>query len=231
MAGLGWGGSEGAWLAAPLDRLRVGMESRPFYRSFSPVVRAGCGGKDPEAAYGRGEGQGGSGRCGRTGSWSHGWSMWRAWLGGLCCLLLWPGHACGRAAAQGESHSQTPFADPRPYFVLRGVSICFHHLTPTIEPNGPHMNPARACPITSAPGVIEQYTRFVKPAFDTFIGPSRRFADIIVPWQSSENIVAIDLITEHIRLKLRQHDLIRIYRNLEVGPGIWLRARLCCRLP
>lgn len=23
-------------------------------------------------------------------------------------------------------------------------------------------------------GVIEQYTRFVKPAFDTFIGPSRR---------------------------------------------------------
>ncbi|EFJ49474.1 hypothetical protein VOLCADRAFT_59311 [Volvox carteri f. nagariensis] len=67
--------------------------------------------------------------------------------------------------------------------------------------------------------VIEQYTRFVKPAFDTFIGPSRRHADIIVPWQSSENIVAIDLITEHIRLKLRQHDLIRIYRNLEVMPS------------
>ena len=29
--------------------------------------------------------------------------------------------------------------------------------------------------------------------------------------------MAIDLITEHIRLKLRQHDLIRIYSNLEVG--------------
>ncbi|KXZ55679.1 hypothetical protein GPECTOR_2g1229 [Gonium pectorale] len=67
--------------------------------------------------------------------------------------------------------------------------------------------------------VIEQYTRFVKPAFDQFIGPSRRHADIIVPWQSSENVVAIDLITEHIRLKLRQHDLIRIYRNLEVMPS------------
>ncbi|PNW72116.1 hypothetical protein CHLRE_16g681850v5 [Chlamydomonas reinhardtii] len=67
--------------------------------------------------------------------------------------------------------------------------------------------------------VIEQYTKFVKPAFDTFIGPSRRHADIIVPWQSSENVVAIDLITEHIRLKLRQHDLIRIYSNLEVMPS------------
>lgn len=34
--------------------------------------------------------------------------------------------------------------------------------------------------------------------------------------QNSENVVAIDLITEHMRLKLRQHDLIRIYANLEV---------------
>lgn len=65
--------------------------------------------------------------------------------------------------------------------------------------------------------MIELYTRFVKPAFDTYIGPSRRHADIIVPWQNSDNLVALELITEHIRLKLRQHDLIRIYPNLEVG--------------
>jgi uridine kinase len=32
-------------------------------------------------------------------------------------------------------------------------------------------------------GVIEQYTKFVKPAFDQFVAPSRKFADIIVPWQ------------------------------------------------
>ena len=32
-----------------------------------------------------------------------------------------------------------------------------------------------------------------------------------------DNVVAIDLITEHIRLKLQQHDLRRIYPNLEVG--------------
>lgn len=31
-------------------------------------------------------------------------------------------------------------------------------------------------------GVIEQYTRFVKPAFDTFVAPSRKHADIIIPW-------------------------------------------------
>lgn len=31
-------------------------------------------------------------------------------------------------------------------------------------------------------GVIEQYTKFVKPAFDQFVAPSRKFADIIIPW-------------------------------------------------
>ena len=31
-------------------------------------------------------------------------------------------------------------------------------------------------------GVIEQYTRFVKPAFDTFVAPSRKHADVIIPW-------------------------------------------------
>ena len=68
-------------------------------------------------------------------------------------------------------------------------------------------------------GVIEQYTRFVKPAFDQFVAPSRRHADVIIPWQRGDNAVAIDLITEHIRLKLQQHDLRRIYPNLEVIPS------------
>lgn len=30
-------------------------------------------------------------------------------------------------------------------------------------------------------------------------------------------MVAIDLITEHIRIKMKQHDLLRIYPNLEVS--------------
>jgi len=66
--------------------------------------------------------------------------------------------------------------------------------------------------------VLEQYQRFVKPAFDQFVAPSRRFADVIIPWQEGENIVAIDLVTEHIKTKLQQHSLRRIYPNLEVMP-------------
>ena len=31
-------------------------------------------------------------------------------------------------------------------------------------------------------GVIEQYTKFVKPAFDMYVAPSRKLADIIIPW-------------------------------------------------
>ncbi len=54
----------------------------------------------------------------------------------------------------------------------------------------------------------------------------RRYADVIIPWQNQDNLVAIDLITEHIRLKLKQHDLLRIYPNLEVGA-----AHECCLLP
>ncbi|KAL4430783.1 hypothetical protein ABPG75_006039 [Micractinium tetrahymenae] len=67
-------------------------------------------------------------------------------------------------------------------------------------------------------GVIEQYTKFVKPAFDQYVAPSRKFADVIIPWARGDNVVAIDLITEHIRMKLQQHDLRRIYPNLEVIP-------------
>jgi uridine kinase len=68
-------------------------------------------------------------------------------------------------------------------------------------------------------GVIEQYTRFVKPSFDTFVAPSRRFADVVIPWQRGDNMVAIDLITEHIKGKLQQPELRRIYPNLEVIPS------------
>lgn len=65
-----------------------------------------------------------------------------------------------------------------------------------------------------------QYTKFVKPAFDAFVAPSRKHADVIIPWGRDEsNVVAIDLITQHIRGKLQQPDLRRIYHNLEVIPS------------
>ncbi|XP_022776150.1 uridine kinase-like protein 1, chloroplastic isoform X2 [Durio zibethinus] len=63
--------------------------------------------------------------------------------------------------------------------------------------------------------VLEQYGKFVKPAFDDFILPSKKFADVIIP-RGGENHVAIDLIVQHIRTKLGQHNLCKIYQNVNV---------------
>ena len=30
--------------------------------------------------------------------------------------------------------------------------------------------------------MIEQYTKFVKPAFDAYVAPSRKHADVVIPW-------------------------------------------------
>lgn len=63
--------------------------------------------------------------------------------------------------------------------------------------------------------VLDQYSKFVKPAFDDFILPTKKYADIIIP-RGGENHVAIDLIVQHICTKLGQHDLCKIYPNLYV---------------
>ncbi|KAG6790860.1 hypothetical protein POTOM_007029 [Populus tomentosa] len=54
--------------------------------------------------------------------------------------------------------------------------------------------------------VLDQYSKFVKPAFDDFILPTKKYADIIIP-RGGDNHVAIDLIVQHIRTKLGQHDM------------------------
>ncbi|XP_058101978.1 uridine kinase-like protein 3 isoform X9 [Magnolia sinica] len=63
--------------------------------------------------------------------------------------------------------------------------------------------------------VLDQYAKFVKPGFDEFILPSKKFADIIIP-RGGDNDVAINLIVQHIHTKLVQHDLCKIYSNLYV---------------
>ena len=68
-------------------------------------------------------------------------------------------------------------------------------------------------------GVIEQYTKFVKPMFDAYVSPSKKHADVIIPWAGGENGVAIDLIVQHIRGKLGQNDLRRIFSNLKLLPS------------
>ncbi|PKA63798.1 Uridine kinase-like protein 4 [Apostasia shenzhenica] len=63
--------------------------------------------------------------------------------------------------------------------------------------------------------VLDQYSKFVKPAFDDFILPTKKYADIIIP-RGGDNHVAIDLIVQHIQTKLGQHQLCKIYPNLYV---------------
>merc|ERR1712054_595920 len=65
-------------------------------------------------------------------------------------------------------------------------------------------------------GVILQYTTFVKPMFDTHVLPSKKYADIVIPWARGNNTVAIDLIVQHIRTKLGMDDIRRIYPLLSL---------------
>lgn len=50
----------------------------------------------------------------------------------------------------------------------------------------------------SVQSVIEQYLATVKPMYNQFIEPTKRYADIIVP-EGGENTVAIDMLTTKIR--------------------------------
>jgi len=62
--------------------------------------------------------------------------------------------------------------------------------------------------------VLNQYEKFVKPGYDEFIFPTKRHADIIVP-RGGGNHVAINLIVQHIALKLQQEgDFRKLYPQL-----------------
>ncbi|CAK8533198.1 unnamed protein product [Lathyrus sativus] len=63
--------------------------------------------------------------------------------------------------------------------------------------------------------VLDQYCRFVKPSFEDFVLPTKKYSDIIIPG-GGDNDVAIDLIIQNIRTKLGQHDLCKIYPNIFV---------------
>lgn len=52
-------------------------------------------------------------------------------------------------------------------------------------------------------GILDQYERFVKPAFDEFILPSKKAADVVIP-RGASNTVAMDLLVQHIKQKLKQ---------------------------
>uniref|UniRef100_A0A8C6KXY4 Uridine-cytidine kinase n=4 Tax=Nothobranchius TaxID=28779 RepID=A0A8C6KXY4_NOTFU len=56
-------------------------------------------------------------------------------------------------------------------------------------------------------GVIKQYNKFVKPAFEQYIEPTMRLADIVVP-RGGGNMVAIDLIVQHVQSQLEEHPVL-----------------------
>ena len=45
--------------------------------------------------------------------------------------------------------------------------------------------------------VVNQYLRTVKPMHDTFVSPSKKYADIIIP-QGGQNQVALDMVISRI---------------------------------
>ena len=49
--------------------------------------------------------------------------------------------------------------------------------------------------------VIARYHKFVKPAFDEYIRPTRKMADVIIP-RGAENYVAIDLVAQHLKYQI-----------------------------
>uniref|UniRef100_UPI00398EEE76 uridine-cytidine kinase-like 1 isoform X4 n=1 Tax=Pristiophorus japonicus TaxID=55135 RepID=UPI00398EEE76 len=55
-------------------------------------------------------------------------------------------------------------------------------------------------------GVIKQYNKFVKPSFEQYIEPTMRLADIVVP-RGGGNMVAIDLIVQHVHSQLEERKL------------------------
>ena len=55
-------------------------------------------------------------------------------------------------------------------------------------------------------GILEQYERFVKPATESFVVPTKTYADIVVP-RGLENTVAIEMLAQHINSVLVQREL------------------------
>jgi uridine kinase len=54
--------------------------------------------------------------------------------------------------------------------------------------------------------ILSYYQKFVKPAFEEFCLPTKKYADVIIP-RGSENLVAINLIVQHINDYLNSHSV------------------------
>ena len=57
-----------------------------------------------------------------------------------------------------------------------------------------------------------QYTSLVKPAFEEFCLPTKKYADVIVP-RGAENTVAIDLISQHMQVSADSNGNLRVFSS------------------
>ncbi|CAK8674240.1 uridine-cytidine kinase 2-B-like isoform X2 [Clavelina lepadiformis] len=64
--------------------------------------------------------------------------------------------------------------------------------------------------------VLQQYTSFVKPAFEEFGLPTKKYADVVIP-RGAENTVAINLIVQHIRDILNGGVLVKAHARIGNG--------------
>ncbi|XP_039620310.1 uridine-cytidine kinase 1 isoform X1 [Polypterus senegalus] len=63
--------------------------------------------------------------------------------------------------------------------------------------------------------ILCQYTTFVKPAFEEFCLPTKKYADVIIP-RGVDNMVAINLIVQHIQ-DILNGDICRWQRGITNG--------------
>ena len=57
--------------------------------------------------------------------------------------------------------------------------------------------------------VIEQYTQQVKPAFDQYVAPSRKHADVIIPWARYHSLLHPPIqLCVHQHIPSKQHHMI-----------------------
>ena len=68
--------------------------------------------------------------------------------------------------------------------------------------------------------VLAQYNRFVKPAYDDFIRPTMKYADIIVPFEK-RNDTAVEMIIQNLKIKMRLIESAKA----DLNNGGVLRAR------
>ncbi|XP_009475354.1 PREDICTED: uridine-cytidine kinase 1 [Nipponia nippon] len=65
--------------------------------------------------------------------------------------------------------------------------------------------------------ILSQYTTFVKPAFEEFCLPTKKYADVIIP-RGVDNMVAINLIVQHIQ-DILNGDICKWQRGAMNGHG------------